>query len=628
MRFRLRRSPRPRTSGSERGHLSDLVITRRVLRETKGYRLRITGVFLLGLLATPVALLAPVPMALVVDNVLGNEPPPSWVSSILPGWLASSTTQMLVVACTLLVLVAVLGSVQSTTQTVAELVTGERMTLRLQAQLLASAQRQSFAFHDKRGTADAIYRIQKDASAMQSLVFSGFIPISAALFTLVSMIYVVVRIDPTLALVALFISPILFFSAHQYKVRMRPQYARTKELESSAGRVIQEVLTSFRVVKAFGREAAEEDRFHSHSLQGLQARVRLALAENIYTVVVTLTTAIGSAVVLFVGVRAVQSGTMSTGDLIIVVGYISQLYGPLKTLSKSLAGLQNQFASTERAFQLLDQIPDVVERPHARSLTRASGRIEFEGVTFGYEPGNPVLSGVSVTVPAGSSLGVVGRTGSGKTTLVSLLPRFYDPDQGRILLDGVDIREYKLADLRRQFAIVLQDPLLFATSIAQNIAYARPEASDDDIFLAALAAGAHDFIRRLPDGYETTVGERGMRLSGGERQRISLARAFLADAPILILDEPTSSVDVTTEAAIMETMTRLMRGRTTIMIAHRLSTLERCDALVKVEHGRVIPSSPAVDLRTPPPTAPTAPPPAVPARAELGPWGTSYVRGS
>ncbi|HMI55306.1 MAG TPA: ABC transporter ATP-binding protein [Gemmatimonadaceae bacterium] len=567
--------------------LSDGVITRRVLRETKGFRLRILCVFFLGLLATPVALLTPVPLAIVVDNVLGSEPPPSFVSAVLPGWIESSSTQMLVVACVLLVAVAVLGNVQSTAQTVTELVTGERMTLRVQAKLLANAQRQSFAFHDKRGTADAIYRIQKDASAMQALVFSGFIPITSAAFTLVSMIYIVVRIDPELALIALLISPLLFFSAHQYKVRMRPRYTETKELESSAGHVIQEVLTSFRVVKAFGRESAEEARFHHHSMRGLQARVGLALAENIYSIIVTLTTAMGSAVVLFVGVRNVQAGTLSLGELLIVVGYISQLYGPLKTLSKSLSGLQNQFASTERAFQLLDEVPDVVERPNARSIGRSLGRIEFDNVTFGYDAKSPVLQSVTATVPAGSSLGVMGRTGSGKTTLVSLLPRFYDPTQGHITLDGVDIRDYKLADLRRQFAIVLQDPLLFATSIADNIAYARPDASEEDLVRAAQAAGAHEFISQLPDGYQTKVGERGMRLSGGERQRISIARAFLADAPILILDEPTSSVDVTTEAGIMETMTQLMEGRTTIMIAHRLSTLGRCDLLVKVEDGAV-----------------------------------------
>jgi ATP-binding cassette subfamily B protein len=253
--------------------------------------------------------------------------------------------------------------------------------------------------------------------------------------------------------------------------------------------------------------------------------------------------------------------------------------------------MQSSLASAERAFALLDEAPDVVEKPHARALARAVGDISFSNVCFRYEGEEDfVLRDVSFEVKRGTRVGVVGTTGSGKTTLMSLLSRFYDPTTGEILLDGVDLRDYRLADLRGQFGIVLQDPVLFSASIGENIAYARPGATQNEVIEAARAAHAHEFITALPDGYETVVGERGMRLSGGERQRVSLARAFLKDAPILILDEPTSSVDVHTETHIMEAMEQLMRGRTSLMIAHRLSTLRRCDAILKIEAGRVVPA--------------------------------------
>ncbi len=250
--------------------------------------------------------------------------------------------------------------------------------------------------------------------------------------------------------------------------------------------------------------------------------------------------------------------------------------------------MQSQLASAERAFSLLDEQPDVAERPNARPLSCASGTVAFRNISFDYAKDRPALRNISFEIGPGTRLGITGRTGAGKTTLMSLLTRFYDPTEGQILLDGIDLRDYKLADLRHQFGIVLQEPVLFSTSIAENIAYARPDASDEEIVAAAKAADAHEFIIRLPQGYETQVGERGMQLSGGERQRISLARAFLKDAPILILDEPTSSVDVKTEAVIMEALERLMHGRTTFMIAHRLSTLQNCDRLLVLEHGRLV----------------------------------------
>jgi ABC-type multidrug transport system ATPase subunit len=315
------------------------------------------------------------------------------------------------------------------------------------------------------------------------------------------------------------------------------------------------------------------------------------VGEGVFGLLVGLTTAVGTATVLFIGMRHVQAGVLTLGQLLLVLGYLSQLYAPLKTISKKVGDLEASLASAERAFALLDAAPDVAERPNARPLTRARGAVAFRNVWFAFGTDQPVLHDISFEIGAGTRLGIVGATGAGKTTLVSLLTRFYDPTAGQILLDGVDLRDHKVADLRNQFAIVLQEPVLFSTSIAENIAYGRPDAGDDEIVAAAKAANAHDFIMNLPQGYETLVGERGMRLSGGERQRISLARAFLKNVPILILDEPTSSVDTKTEAAIMEAMERLMQGRTTVMIAHRLSTLAHCDARLEIEHGRLVPTS-------------------------------------
>jgi ATP-binding cassette subfamily B protein len=356
---------------------------------------------------------------------------------------------------------------------------------------------------------------------------------------------------------------------------------------------VQEVLGAVRVVKAFTREDHEHARFEQESRSGTAARLRAAFHENCYALLVGLLTAAGTAAVLFVGARDVKAGALSLGDLLMVMAYIGKLYEPIKALGKHLATREKSLASAERAFALLDEAPEVPERPGAKPLHRARGAVSFRDVSFGYDGGPPVLEHLSINIPEGTRVGIAGKTGAGKTTLINLLCRFYDPTSGHVLLDDTDLRDYRLADLRNQFGVVLQEPVLFSTTIAENIAYGRPGASSDEIIKAAMAANAHEFIQALPDGYQTQVGERGMCLSGGERQRISLARAFLKDAPILILDEPTSSVDLNTEAQIMEAMERLMSGRTAFLIAHRPATLQGCDLLLRIENGRVIEGSAA-----------------------------------
>lgn len=567
---------------------SSLAVFRRIHKEARSYWSHLGGIFLLGLLAAPLALLLPVPLKIAVDSVIGSEPLPGIIEFFLPESIAQSPETFLLLAIVLQVLVVLFIHLNTAAIYVFQTYTGERLTLNFRERLFSHLQRLSFMFHDKRGTADSIYRIQYDAPSIQYITIFGVIPILASLAMLIAMIYVTAKIDLELALIALGVCPLLFIMCRTYSLRMRDKYIDVKEMESGVMHIVQEVMTSVRVVKAFGREENERERFVKHSHKTVRARVKLSFQEGAFGLLVNLGIALGTAAVLYVGIRNVQSGNLSMGELLMVLAYLAQLYAPLESISDQVAKLQNSLASAQRAFELVDEVPDVVDKPGALTLKRAKGEVELRDVSFGYNEDGQVLSGLSFLARPGTRVGIFGKTGAGKTTLVSLLTRFYDPDAGQILLDGVDLRDHKIADLRNQFSIVLQEPVLFSTSIEENIAYGRPGASAKEIAQAAKAANAHEFITALPEGYDTLVGERGMRLSGGERQRIALARAFLKDAPILVLDEPTSSVDIHTEACIMQAVEKLIEGRTTFLIAHRLSTLKNCDVLLDIENGRQI----------------------------------------
>jgi ATP-binding cassette, subfamily B, bacterial len=563
----------------------DIALMSRILRETRGGRIRLVGVVLLDLLATPLFLLAPIPLAMAVDSVIGSKPLPGFLDSIFGGL---SRNQVLLVAALLQVLVVVLADLQDLAGQVLRTATSERLTVSFRARLFSHLQRLSFAFHDAHGTSDSLYRIQYDAYAIGLATLDGVIPMLTAVVTLFSVFVVIFRLSSGLALIALTVSPVLIVLSIRFKRTLRAQYGEAKSLESAAMRVVQEVLSTFRVVKAFGREDAEHQRFVRASDQSVRANVRVSWTDGLLSLLIDAVTAAGTGAVLYFGVRNVESGTLSLGALLVVLSYLSRLYSPLTTVTRKLSSIQKALASAQRSFEILDEVPEITDRPNARPLQRARGAIRFDNVSFSYDGVHPVLSEVSLLVPVGARVGIVGPTGSGKTTLASLLMRFYDPSAGAILIDGLDLRDYRVADLRKQFALVLQEPVLFSTTIAENIAYGRPDASFGEVCRAAEQAGAHQFVGALPDGYETLVGERGMRLSGGERQRISLARAFLKDAPILILDEPTSSVDVATETLIIDSMNHLIEGRTSFMIAHRLSTLDTCDFFVEIIKGNVV----------------------------------------
>jgi ATP-binding cassette subfamily B protein/subfamily B ATP-binding cassette protein MsbA len=467
---------------------------------------------------------------------------------------------------------------------------GHGMVSDLRRDLYIHLQRLSLAFHTRSQVGDLLYRVTSDTYAIQTLTMNGLFPVLSSLILLVGMFMVMIRLDWLLTFLALIVCPILFVVVTISPLRARLFAAATQmhQRKSTVYSLVQWAMPAVRVIQAFTKEEEEHHRFMAASEKSLEADLRFYLLQNLYSWMVSVVIALGTALVVWVGARHVLSGTLTVGELIVFTSYLVSLYGAIDTISQTYGSVQGAKVGVRRVFEILEVERDLKEGPRVFPVAGARGEVAWNVVSFQYLPGQPVLKQVDIRVRPGEKVAIVGPTGAGKSTLVSLLPRFYDPQAGRVTIDGVDIREFRLKSLRRQIAMVLQPPLVFPLTLRENIAYGRPEASLEEIVSAARLACIHDFITQLPRGYDTLVGEQGATLSEGQKQRLTIARAILRNAPILILDEPTSSVDAETEALIMEGLERLMAGRTALIIAHRLSTVRRADLIVVLQAGQIV----------------------------------------
>jgi ABC-type multidrug transport system fused ATPase/permease subunit len=530
-----------------------------------------------------VALAEPWPLAFIVDTVLSDRPPPGWIEAIVGDGRGALILFAVVASLLLTALAGGLMVLSEYVTTKAD----QRMVLDFRSDLFQHAQRLSLAFHDDTKTGLLMYKINNQADSVGQILVA--LPaLGQSLLTLLGMLYIAYRIDPLLALVATAIVPFIYFSTTYYSNRIEPQLLKVRGMEGKNLSMVHEAMAMMRVIVSFGRERHEFERFRKQGEETVDARINLTVRQTAFKLAVSLITSIGTAAVLGVGAFRVLRGQITGGELLVIMAYIVAVYTPLETLTNSMTSFQQQFISFDHALQLLDTPVDVEEKENAVPLHRCRGAIDLENVGFSYSTRPDTLKNISFSIKPGEAVAVVGPTGAGKSTLMSLLPRLYDPQAGRVLVDGVDVKDLTIESLRAQFSIVLQEPLLFSGTIAENIGYGKQGATQAEIEEAAKAANAHDFIMKLPKKYKTPLGERGAKISGGERQRISVARAFLRDAPILILDEPTSSIDSRTEAVILEALERLMVGRTTIMIAHRLSTIRAVDRILVIHDGELV----------------------------------------
>jgi ATP-binding cassette subfamily B protein len=554
----------------------------KLLRYADRQRSRFIVIALLTICASSLVALQPWPMKLLVDHVLGDNPAPGFLRSF------ASTPQMLlavIVAAGLALFV--INSLLDAGLTWLWTVSGRRMVYDLAEDLFARLQRRSLLFHSRNSVGDTMSRITVDGWAVHKVLDTLCFAPAHALLTIVAMIVLMSQLDGKLTWIALLTAPLMVCASFLVGKPLRAAAKLRREIESRIQSHIQQTLTGIPVVQAFGQEEREQEKFEKFADSAIRVQQRSTLIGSVNSLTSGLITTLGTGIILWFGAHHVLAGTLTIGSLLVFLVYLNSLQTQMKTFTGVYTTMQGLSASVDRVVEVLGAAPEIADQPDARPISRVRGQVQFENVSFAYAPDQPVLSGISLTASPGETVAIVGATGAGKSTLVNLIPRFFDANIGRVLIDGHEVRDLRVMDLRANISIVLQEPFLFPFSVAENIAYGRTGATRAEIIAAAQAANAHEFIERLPNGYDSVIGERGATLSGGERQRIAIARAFLKDAPILILDEPTSALDAGTEQSILAALQRLMHGRTTFVIAHRLSTIRRASKIIVLERGRI-----------------------------------------
>jgi ATP-binding cassette, subfamily B, bacterial len=559
----------------------------------KAHRWPVLWALLQVFLGAGCELLKPWPLQIVIDYVLGGKPPPAGALGAL---LSMPKGGLLLLACGGLVLINLAAGAMTFWHNYTTIRVGQSMVNALRGDLYAHLQRLSLAYHGRQRVGDLMYRVTADSFAVQTMVMNGALPILSAAILLVGMLVVLFPLDPLLTVLALSIVPLLFVLIARFNRRIVAAATAVRDLDSRVYSLVQWGMAAIKVVQAFTKEEEEHRRFMGASRDSLRATLRLYSWQTLYSGLVNVVVAAGTAVVVYAGARAVMSGRLTLGELLVFIAYLAQLYAPVNQITQSWGLIAGARVGAARVFEVLDTEPDLKSGTRPFPPTGVRGDIAWRGVGFRYRPETPVLRDIDLAVGAGETVAIVGPTGAGKSTLLGLVPRFFDPTQGSVTIDGVDVRDYAMPALRRQISMVLQPPLIFPLSVGDNIAYGRPGADRAAIERAARLARIHEVVAALPQGYDTPLGEGGAALSEGEKQRITIARALLRNAPILILDEPTSALDVATEALVMAAIETLMRGRTTLVIAHRLSTVRRCDGIVVLRDGAIVEQGAFADL--------------------------------
>jgi len=562
----------------------------RALRYIRPYLLPTAAGTVFTLLGIALSLLRPWPFKYIVDGVLPTDAGAADQSAreFVTRWFGDQPATMMVFwLCLALVIVSVLWGVVNMIANFFFIKVGLKALLKLRTDLYACLQSLPLKFHDARRSSDSSFRVAYDSQSIQTLYNKGFASVLGSVVTLVTTFAIMLAMNWQLALASLCVLPFVAWAVRFYAERVRRESTAIQEKESDLLAVAQEGLGQIRMVHAFGQESYEVQQFQRRAAGSLEANMRLSMTSVASSLVIGTLMAVGMAIMYFVGSNAVLNSSFTLGDLLVFAAYLQILYQPLEQLSYTAWALEGAAAAATRCFEVLDRQDDVPDAPDAKTLAHTRGEITFEDVRFGYDDSRLILKGVNLHINQGESVAFVGGTGAGKSTMLSLVPRFYDPVGGKVSLDGHDLRSLKKSSLRSHIGMVLQETVLFSTTIRENISYGRPGATFDEIVEAAKRAQAHDFILAMAAGYDSPVGERGGHLSVGQRQRIGIARAFLKDAPILLLDEPTSALDPGTENSIMETIRELMVGRTTLIITHRLATVHDLGRIVVLDGGKI-----------------------------------------